>query len=127
VQYWLRDVNQPLPANDPHFTKAPWQDAQIVPFDGSGIAGFKGAPLHPAQFDPVTRKPREWPLRHTLCRWTAKPLKIAPASMSCAAARLMQTEPRNPCRGRFRNPVATASKKRCWRSWHDAAHSNRRN
>jgi hypothetical protein len=26
----------------------------------------------------VTRKPREWPLRHTLCRWTAKPLKPAP-------------------------------------------------
>jgi hypothetical protein len=71
-------VSQPLPANDPHFTKAAWQDAQIVPFDGSGIAGFKGAPLHPAQFDPMTKKPREWPLRHTLCRWTAKPLKIAP-------------------------------------------------
>ena len=78
VQYWVRDVSTPLPANDPHFTQAPWQDAQIVPFDGSGIAGFKGAPLHPAQFDPVTRKPREWPLRHTLCRWTAKPVKLAP-------------------------------------------------
>lgn len=78
VQYWLRDLNQPLPANDPHFMKAPWQDAQIVPFDGSGIAGFNGAPLHPAQFDPATRKPREWPLRHTLCRWAVKPLKIAP-------------------------------------------------
>ena len=78
VQYWLRDLNQPLPANDPHFMKAPWQDAQIVPFDGSGIAGFNGAPLHPAQFDPAARKPREWPLRHTLCRWAVKPLKIAP-------------------------------------------------
>ncbi len=78
VQYWLRDLNQPLPANDPHFMKAPWQEAQIVPFDGSGIAGFNGAPLHPAQFDPAARKPREWPLRHTLCRWAVKPLKIAP-------------------------------------------------
>ncbi len=78
VQYWLRDVNAPLPANDPHFTQAPWQEAEIVPFDGSGIAGFKGAPLHPVQFDPVTRNPRQWPLRHTLCRWTAKPFKLAP-------------------------------------------------
>ena len=77
VQYWVRDVSAPLPANDPHFTKAPWQEAQIVPFDGSGIAGFKGAPLHPVQFDPETRRPREWPLRHTLCRWTAKPIKLA--------------------------------------------------
>ena len=49
-----------------------------MPVDGSGIAGFKGAPLHPVQFDPVTRRPREWPLRHTLCRWTAKPIKISP-------------------------------------------------
>jgi hypothetical protein len=77
VQYWLRDVNAVLPPNDPHFTQAPWQDAQIVPFEGSGIAGFKGAPLHPVQFDSVTRKPRAWPLRHTLCRWTAKPIQFA--------------------------------------------------
>ncbi len=80
VQYWLRNLKEPLPANDPHFTQAAWQDAQIVPFDGSMIAGFKSAPLHPAQFDPVTKKPREWPLRHTLCRWTATPIKIAPGS-----------------------------------------------
>lgn len=78
VQYWVRDVNAPLPANDPHFTQAPWQDAEIVPFHGSGIAGFKGAPLHPAQFDPVTRRPRQWPMQHTLCRWIAKPVKLAP-------------------------------------------------
>ena len=78
VQYWLRDVNTPLPANDPHFMKAPWQGAQIVPFDGSGIRGFKGASLHPVQFDPVTRSPRQWPLRHTLCRWVAKPVKLKP-------------------------------------------------
>lgn len=78
VQYWVRDVGAPLPANDPHFAKAPWQDAQIAPFDGSGIAGFKGAPLHPVQFDPTTRQPREWPLRHTLCRWTAAPVKLKP-------------------------------------------------
>lgn len=77
VQYWLRNVTTPLPANDPHFTKAPWQDAEIVPFDGSGIAGFKSAPLHPAQFDPATRQPREWPLRHTLCRWVGAPVKLA--------------------------------------------------
>lgn len=76
VQYWVSDVRTPLPENDPHFTKAPWRDAQIVPFDGGGIAGFKGAPLHPAQFDPATKKPREWPMRHTLCRWTAKPIKL---------------------------------------------------
>ncbi len=78
VQYWVRDVGMPLASNDPHFAMAPWQDAQIAPFDGSGIAGFKGAPLHPVQFDPTTRQPREWPLRHTLCRWTTAPVKLKP-------------------------------------------------
>jgi DMSO/TMAO reductase YedYZ molybdopterin-dependent catalytic subunit len=77
VQYWLRNVNEPLLANDPHFAKAPWQDAQIVPFEESAIKGFDTAKLNPAQFDPVTKKPREWPLRHTLCRWTAAPQKLA--------------------------------------------------
>lgn len=76
VQYWIRNANAPLPANDPHFTQAPWRDAEIVPFDGSGIAGFKGAPLHPTQFDPVTRRPRAWPLRHTLCRWVGAPVRL---------------------------------------------------
>jgi hypothetical protein len=80
VQYWLRKTDEPLPANDPHFTKAPWQDARIVPFDGAAITGFDTARLHPAQFDPATKKPREWPLRHTLCRWTAAPRKLAAGS-----------------------------------------------
>lgn len=71
VQWWLRKESDPLPKDDPHFASATWQDARIVPFDGSAIGGFDHAPLHPAQFDPKTRQPREWPLRHTLCRWTA--------------------------------------------------------
>ena len=77
VQYWIRKSNEPLPANDPDFTKGPWQDAQIVPFDGAAITGFDTARLHPAQFDPATKQPREWPLRYTLCRWTAEPRKLS--------------------------------------------------
>lgn len=30
------------------------------------------------QSDPTTKQPREWPLRHTLCRWTAAPQRSAP-------------------------------------------------
>ncbi|HEY2573777.1 MAG TPA: molybdopterin-dependent oxidoreductase, partial [Verrucomicrobiaceae bacterium] len=78
VQIWIRRKDEPLPAADPHFTKAPWQDAAIVPFDGTGIPGFDTAKLDPVQFDPATRKPRAWPLRHTLCRWTAGSQKLAP-------------------------------------------------
>jgi hypothetical protein len=80
VQYWLRNLKDPLPANDPDFTAAPWQDAQIVPFDPDAIKGFDAVKLHPVQFDPKTRQPREWPLRYTLCRWTAAPGRIAAGS-----------------------------------------------
>lgn len=80
VQYWLRDTTEPLPANDPHFTTAPWQDAQIAPFDPDAIKGFDLAKLHPVQFDPATKRPREWPLRYTLCRWTAALPALAPGA-----------------------------------------------
>jgi hypothetical protein len=71
VQYWLRKEGEALPANDRHFNSAPWQDAGIVPFDAGDFKGLDGASLHPVQFDPKTRKPVTWPLRNTLCHWTA--------------------------------------------------------
>ncbi len=80
VQYWLRKASDPLPANDPNFTKAPWQDAQILPFDPEAIKSFDQKKLSPVQFDPQTKRPREWPLRYTLCRWTVKPQKLAAGS-----------------------------------------------
>lgn len=78
VQYWIKADKDPLPANDPYFTTAPWQDAQLVPFDEAAIKGFDLARLHPTQFDPATKKPREWPLRYTLCRWTTEPRNLTP-------------------------------------------------
>ena len=80
MQYWLRKSSEPLPANDPHFAKAPWQDAQIAPFDADAIKGFGTAKLHPVQFDPKTKQPREWPLRYTLCRWTADSRPLTPGT-----------------------------------------------
>jgi hypothetical protein len=77
VQYWLSKTGEPLPADDPYFTKAPWRDAQIAPFDPDAIKGFAHARLHPGQFDPKTRRPRQWPLPFTLCRWTAEPRRLA--------------------------------------------------
>ena len=72
VQWWLRKDGEPLPANDPNFTTAPWRDAQIVPFDPEALRDADRAKLHPAQFDPATALPRTWPLRCSLCRWTAE-------------------------------------------------------
>ena len=86
VQYWILKEGEPVPPeSDPYLTTAPWQDAQIVPFDDEVLKDYAGAPLHPVQFDPGTRKPRQWPLRYTLCRWTTEPRHLAPGKyeVSC--------------------------------------------
>ena len=67
-----------ISANSGHFTTAPWRDAQLTAFDADALKAFGKAPLHPVQFDPKTKHPREWPLRYTLCRWTADLPKIPP-------------------------------------------------
>jgi hypothetical protein len=78
VQLWLRPQDEPLPANDPYFSTAPWRDAQITAFDSAWAKGLETAHLHPVQFDPGTKLPREWPLRYTLCSWKAE-LRNVPA------------------------------------------------
>ena len=79
VQYWIREAGNPLPPdNDPYLTKAPGQDARILPFDEAVMKDLDLSRIHPVQFDPATRKPRQWPLRYSLCRWTAEPRTLAP-------------------------------------------------
>ena len=78
VQYWIHKESDPMPPNDPYFTSAPWQDAQIVGFDEAALKGLDLTRVHPAQFDAFTKKPRQWPLRYTLCRWTAEPRNFVP-------------------------------------------------
>jgi hypothetical protein len=78
VQFWIHREGDPKPPeSDPYFTTAPWEDAKILPYDDAVLKGYAGAPLHPAQFDPATLKPREWPIRCTLCRWAAEPRRLA--------------------------------------------------
>jgi hypothetical protein len=78
VQFWLRREEEPLPGDDPYFSTAPWRDARITAFDNAWAKGLDTAHLHPVQFDPATKLPREWPLRYTLCSWTAE-LRDVPA------------------------------------------------
>jgi len=73
VQFWLcpRDVS--LPADDPYFTQAPWQEAQILPPpEHWGGALPKGKlPALPGQIDAHTGKPARWPLANTIVHWAA--------------------------------------------------------
>ena len=73
VQYWLHPQDAPAAEKDPHFAKAPWKDAAILPPPehwGGGLPDGKLPPM-PLQFDPATGKPRQWPLRNTLVHWAA--------------------------------------------------------
>ncbi|HUU28805.1 MAG TPA: molybdopterin-dependent oxidoreductase [archaeon] len=71
VQYWLCRHDQPLPKDDPYFTKAPWQDADILPPPddwGGGLPDGK-LPAIPRQFDTVSGKALRWPIPNTIVHW----------------------------------------------------------
>lgn len=80
VQYWLHPADAPLPPDDPHFTHAPWQDANVLPppqLWGGDLPDGR-LPGTPLQFDPETSAPHQWPLRYTFAHWSAVLLGVAP-------------------------------------------------
>ena len=73
VQYAVHSQKDPWPADDPHWTKADWRDAAILPPPvnwGGGLPGGK-LPATTSQVDPVKGTPLEWPLRFTIAHWAA--------------------------------------------------------
>ena len=71
VQYCLLK-DPPGDADDPYLTKAPWQDAAILPPPERWAGGLPDGPLPPAagQFDDRGR-PLVWPMRNTIVHWAA--------------------------------------------------------
>jgi len=73
VQVWVSPAETRWPADDPHFTTAPWTDAEVLPPPGRwggpsiGDAFAKGV----TGFDPGTGRPRAWPLRLGKAHWAA--------------------------------------------------------
>jgi DMSO/TMAO reductase YedYZ molybdopterin-dependent catalytic subunit len=78
VQYWLQPENAPPAADDPLFSDADWQDAEILapPADWGLLGGL--LPEVPLQFDPATGAPRHWPMRYTIAHWAAVLPRVAP-------------------------------------------------
>jgi hypothetical protein len=72
VQYSLQPVDQPLAADDPYFTTARWQDAEILPPPKSWAGGIADGtlPAGTLGFD-AEMKPKAWPMRYTLAHWAA--------------------------------------------------------
>jgi DMSO/TMAO reductase YedYZ molybdopterin-dependent catalytic subunit len=48
VQYWLSPESEPLSENDPYFTKAQWQDADILPPPEDCCPQFRASSIAPA-------------------------------------------------------------------------------
>ena len=71
VQWWAQPKDQPWPTDDEYYTKALWQDAEILPLQDDWHGGANTGALHPMQFDSTTHTPKEWPMRYTLCHWAA--------------------------------------------------------
>lgn len=80
VQCWLGPEQAAWPADDPHFAKAPWVDAAVLPPPDRWGGGLPDGKLPPVagQIDPASGKPRQWPLRNTLVHW-AMVLSAPPA------------------------------------------------
>jgi DMSO/TMAO reductase YedYZ molybdopterin-dependent catalytic subunit len=80
VQVWLHPQGAPLPADDPYFTTAPWQDAEILPLPENWAGDLDTSGLSEVQFDPATRRPRHWPLRSTIALWATALRDVKPGA-----------------------------------------------
>ena len=73
VEYALQPESRQLPADDPTFTQANWQAAQILPPPqhwGEMLSDGK-LPGLPQFFDPASGAPTQWPMRYTVAHWQA--------------------------------------------------------
>jgi DMSO/TMAO reductase YedYZ molybdopterin-dependent catalytic subunit len=83
VEYWLRPdagTHGRLAADDPAWQSATWRPCRLepAPQDWGGHLPEGVMPKDVWGFDPRTGRPKEWPLRYSLVRWTVM-LKDLPA------------------------------------------------
>ena len=73
VQYCVHDQRERWPEDDPYWTKADWQDAEIIPPPASWGGGLPegSLPADASLIDPANGTPLEWPMRFTIAHWAA--------------------------------------------------------
>jgi DMSO/TMAO reductase YedYZ molybdopterin-dependent catalytic subunit len=85
VEYWLRpDAGKhgKLADDDPAWQTAKWQPCRIAPAPDDWGGQLPGGvlPREVWGFDPGSGKPREWPMRYSLARWTVTLTGLAPGA-----------------------------------------------
>jgi hypothetical protein len=70
VQTWVQKLGESWPADDPHFTRARWSDARILPPPSDWGPELPGGKVPPDThgFDAQGR-PLKWPMRNSKALW----------------------------------------------------------
>jgi DMSO/TMAO reductase YedYZ molybdopterin-dependent catalytic subunit len=71
VQVWVSPAGKGWPADDPHFTAAPWKDAHILPPPAKWGGGVTAEMLKGVIGFDAEGKPRAWPMRLAKAHWAA--------------------------------------------------------
>ncbi len=84
VQVWVRPGKDgEWPRDDPYFTKAPWQEASVLPPPESWGGGLPGGKLpQGVRFFTPAGKPAHWPMRYTIAHWATLLRGMAPGKYS---------------------------------------------
>jgi hypothetical protein len=116
VQVWINPQGKEWPEDDPYFTKAPWQDAKILPPPTIWGGDLPDGKL-PADVRFFTKegKPEHWPMHYTIAHWATllKDVALGKHDLYCRAssARTVPTPSRKPpLRWRVEGKSL-----RCWR------------
>ncbi|MDB5386134.1 MAG: reductase [Planctomycetaceae bacterium] len=73
VQIWLAPASTEKSKDDPYFQQAPWSDAEVLPPPSNWGGNLPDGQIPPGTlgFDPVSGKPRSWPMRLAKVHWAA--------------------------------------------------------
>ena len=78
-QACINPQDKQWPKEDPYFTKAPWQDAKILPPSTKWDGDLPEGNLPPdVQFFTKDGQPKHWPMRYTIAHWATLLKGIAP-------------------------------------------------
>ena len=71
VQVWIHPDSEELAGGDPYFATAPWRDMKILPppEDWGGNLPDGKIPTPTLGFDPLSGRPRSWPMRLCKVHW----------------------------------------------------------
>jgi len=78
VQLLLTLKDSPPAKDDPYFATAKWTEARILPLPENWAGDLDTSGLNEVQFDPLTRRPLQWPMRYTIALWAAELRDVPP-------------------------------------------------